>query len=122
MIQELTAGGATRPGLITRALTPFIRGSGQRMLKWKPAGSILLDLPNGQRIRFGAHSGAREPVLKLNNFGVISKSLRRGGIGFAEAYIDGDFDCSGTPAYGCCSNHLIITKTSLFYGSYTKYF
>ena len=94
MIQELTAGGGTRPGLITRVLTPFIRGSGQRMLRWKPAGSILLELPNGQRLRFGAKAGENEPILKLNNYGVISKSLRRGGIGFAEAYIDGDFDCS----------------------------
>ncbi|MEM8744810.1 MAG: cyclopropane-fatty-acyl-phospholipid synthase family protein, partial [Pseudomonadota bacterium] len=64
------------------------------MLRWKPAGSILLELPNGQRLRFGAKSGENEPILKLNNYGVISKSLRRGGIGFAEAYIDGDFDCS----------------------------
>ncbi len=94
MIHELTAGGATRPGLITRVLTPIIRGSGRRMLRWNPAGSILLELPNGQRIRFGAQSGAREPVLKLNNYGVIAKSLRRGGVGFAEAFIDGDFDCS----------------------------
>ena len=94
MIQELTAGGGSRPGLITRVLTPFIRGSGQRMLRWKPAGSILLELPNCQRLRFGSQSGGPEPVLKLNNYGVISKSLRRGGIGFAEAYIDGDFDCS----------------------------
>ncbi|MDA7947070.1 MAG: cyclopropane-fatty-acyl-phospholipid synthase family protein [Hyphomicrobiaceae bacterium] len=94
MIQELTADGAARPRLIIRLLTPFIRGSGQRMLRWTPAGSILLELPNGQRLRFGAQSGAFEPLLKLNNYGVISKSLWRGGIGFAEAYIDGDFDCS----------------------------
>lgn len=94
MIQDLTAGGAARAGLITRVLTPIIRGSGRRMLSWEPAGSIMLELPNGQRVRFGVQSAAHEPVLKLNNYGVIAKSLRRGGIGFAEAYIDGDFDCS----------------------------
>lgn len=94
MIQDLTAGGSARAGLITRVLTPIIRGSGRRMLRWEPAGSIMLELPNGQRVRFGVQSAAHEPVLKLNNYGVIAKSLRRGGIGFAEAYIDGDFDCS----------------------------
>ena len=62
--------------------------------------SIRVDLPNGQRLRFGADSGRPEPVLKLNNYGVISKSLRRGGIGFAEAYIDGDFDCSDLTGSG----------------------
>ena len=94
MIRELTAGGTTRHGIVTRFLTPIIKSTGRRLLSWEPIGSVLVELPNEQRIRFGSQSGDTEPFLKLHNFGVISKALRRGAIGFAEAYLEGDIDCS----------------------------
>lgn len=94
MIRELTAGGTTRAGFITRFLTPIVASSGQRMLSWEPTGSVLVELPNGQGMRFGSRSGSREPFLKLHNYGVIAKALRRGAIGFAEAYLERDIDCT----------------------------
>jgi cyclopropane-fatty-acyl-phospholipid synthase len=94
MIEELAGARTARLDLVTRALTPIIKGSGQRMLRWKPARSVLVELPNGQRIRFGRRSERNEPLLKLHNYRVIAKSLRRGAIGFAESYLDGDIECS----------------------------
>jgi len=98
MIQELTAGDRQHPDFLTRLLTPIIRGSGRRLLRFNPAGSLLLELPNGQKLRFGKQSGAQEPYLRLQNYSVIHKALRRGGLGFAEAYLDGTFDCSDLTA------------------------
>ncbi len=96
MLRELTANGSSpKPqGLVTRLLTPLVKGGGQRLLRWQPQGSVLIELPNGHQVRFGHADGGDEPFLKLNNYAAITRSLRRGPIGFADAYLDGDVECS----------------------------
>jgi cyclopropane-fatty-acyl-phospholipid synthase len=94
MLQELTIGGPSRRAPLNRILTPIVKYGARQMLRWRPAGSVLTELPTGQQLRFGNAGTDVEPHLKLNNYNVLSKSLRRGSIGFAEAYIDGDIDCS----------------------------
>jgi len=76
-------------GLIGR----FVVGVGERLLPWQPEGSLLIELPNGRCISFGRER-PHQAVLKLKNYRVIRKSIRRGGIGFAEAYLDGDVECA----------------------------
>lgn len=93
MLQELTAGEAARPDFVTRALTPVIRRGAEYLLRWEPRGSILVQLPTGQRIRFGRSSANDEPLLILRNYRVLANCILRGPIGFAASYIDGDFDC-----------------------------
>ncbi len=64
----------------------------EKALKNLRAGSAELTLPCGSRRVF---TGAAEGVhaqLRLRNFGVFWKSVRRGTVGFAESYIDGDFE------------------------------
>jgi len=64
----------------------------ERALRRLKRGSVELILPCGGRRVF--HSGADgvHARIKLRNFGVFWKSLRRGTVGFAESYIEGDFE------------------------------
>ncbi|CTQ53375.1 Cyclopropane-fatty-acyl-phospholipid synthase [Roseibium album] len=65
-----------------------------RLLSWRPQGSILIVLPSGECMRFGPVGNGAEPVLRLRRHRVFYRIMRRGAIGFAEAYMDGDIDCS----------------------------
>ncbi len=63
-----------------------------RALKGVHRGSVEVILPSDSRRVFGECAGGVQASIRLNNFGVFWKSLRRGTVGFAESYIDGDFD------------------------------
>lgn len=65
---------------------------GRRFLDGPIAGSMLLTLPSGRSVRIGEKTGADEAELKLRNYALVTKALRRGSVGFADAYIDGDID------------------------------
>lgn len=78
-----------RPDLLTR----LVVGAGARRLAWQPSGSLMIELPNGRRVKFG-RDRPYDAMLKLNNYGVITKSIRRGTLGFADSYIAGDVECS----------------------------
>ncbi|NQX79189.1 MAG: class I SAM-dependent methyltransferase [Hyphomicrobiaceae bacterium] len=57
-------------------------------------GKLEVILPSGTRaIVFDkqVHTGC-DVVLQMNNFGIFWKSIRRGTVGFAASYIDGDFE------------------------------
>lgn len=84
---------AGRAPLALDLLTRLVVGVGERILTWQPIGSLLLVLPNGQRVSFG-NERPHDAVLTLKNYRVLRKSLRRGALGFAESYMDGDLDCS----------------------------
>ena len=98
MITELTAGPPTRKDLLTRALTPLVTRSARRMLRWNPKGSVLVELPNGHKALFGTPGIGADAHLHINSYRVIGKALRRGTLGFAEAYIDGDIDSADLTA------------------------
>ncbi|WP_245409510.1 cyclopropane-fatty-acyl-phospholipid synthase family protein [Methyloceanibacter sp. wino2] len=74
-------------------MTRVVVGIGERLLTWQPIGSLSIVLPNGQRVRFG-NDRPHDAVLTLKNYRVLRKAFRRGALGFAEAYMDGDVDCS----------------------------
>jgi cyclopropane-fatty-acyl-phospholipid synthase len=88
---SLTAPGPT--GRRSDLLSRIIVGIGERMLCWEPQGSVMVEMPDGRRILFG-HAMPGDSVLRLNTYGVIPKSIRRGTLGFAEAYIAGDIECT----------------------------
>ena len=92
MLQDLTQRQASLGDPAVRLLTPIVKAVGQRLLRWDPVGSVLIELPNGQRVRFGTADARSTAQLSLANYLVIAKALRRGPLGFAEAYIDGDID------------------------------
>lgn len=74
-------------------LTRLVVGAGERLLAWQPQGSIVVELPTGRRISFGRDL-PHDAAPKLNNYRVITKSIRRGALGFADAFIASDVDCS----------------------------
>lgn len=98
MIQELTAGRATKQSVLSRALTPIVKSGARHLLRWQPEGSVTVQLPTGQKIRFGQPGPDGEVELELRNYGLLAKALQRGTIGFAEAYMDGDIECSDLTA------------------------
>jgi cyclopropane-fatty-acyl-phospholipid synthase len=64
----------------------------ERALKNLRRGSAELILPCGSRRVFKGPDEGAHATLRLHNFGVFWKSLRRGTVGFGESYIDGDFE------------------------------
>ena len=94
MLQELAAGNAAKTGFQTRMLTRLVQHGARHLLRWQPAGSVMVELPTGQKIRFGSASREGEPQLRLHNYRLLGAALQRGTIGFADAYIDGDIECS----------------------------
>lgn len=84
---------AARAPLALDLLTRLVVSIGERLLTWQPIGSLSIVLPNGQRVRFG-NERPHDAVLTLKNYRVLRKSFRRGALGFAESYMDGDIDCS----------------------------
>lgn len=64
----------------------------ERALQNLRRGSAELILPCGSRRVFRGKDDGVHATLRLRNFGVFWKSLRRGTVGFGESYIDGDFE------------------------------
>jgi cyclopropane-fatty-acyl-phospholipid synthase len=104
MSHDETAGRRIdlRPKALTRALDRVILGVCRATLARVDGGLLHLSMPSGERAAVGhhhpdaarAHDAPRapDPVLAFANYGVFWKSLRRGSIGFADAYMDGDVD------------------------------
>lgn len=60
-----------------------------RMLGGLRHGALTLVTPDGRRLRFGDHSTPL--VLHLHSWQALTRALRSGDIGFAEAWIDGQW-------------------------------
>jgi cyclopropane-fatty-acyl-phospholipid synthase len=63
-----------------------------RALRHIRRGSVELVLPWEDRRTFGTLGSGPHASVRVHNAGLFWKSLRRGTVGFAESYIDGDFD------------------------------
>ena len=55
-------------------------------------GSLSVEFPSGNISRFEGKEYAIRAKIKLKNFLLIKKIVKRGAIGFAESYMDGDFN------------------------------
>jgi cyclopropane-fatty-acyl-phospholipid synthase len=81
------------PKIGTRMLSRLIEWFGRRMLAGVDRGAVTIVLPDGRSHTVGnAASGGEHAVLKLNNFKVLRETMRRGTVGFAAAYINGDIE------------------------------
>ncbi len=64
-----------------------------KQLVGKPLhGGVTLTLPNGKSVTFGNPATGQHPQLHIRNLQVISKTLKRGTVGFAQSYVDGDLE------------------------------
>lgn len=76
---------------LRRLIDKALLGALDASLTGAKSGRLRLTLPSGRTAVLG-HGGGQEATLVLNNYGAIWKSMRRGLLGFAEAYMDKDFD------------------------------
>jgi cyclopropane-fatty-acyl-phospholipid synthase len=84
--------GFDEPGLATRLLSRFVEWIGVSLIGKPRHGSITVILPNGRSRTIGKTGTGEHSTLKLNNFKVISQAMRRGTVGFAAAYMNGDIE------------------------------
>ena len=62
-----------------------------RFFKRIKNGNLKVSFPSDKIVHFkGSNQGVNADI-KLNNFLLIKKLLRKGVVGFAESYMDGDF-------------------------------
>ncbi len=81
----------------TRSQTATAHGAGLLgVLSWALArhriGRLNLSLPSGISGIIGDGAGSGDAQLTLRNYATLWKLARRGALGFAESYMDGDFD------------------------------
>lgn len=79
-------------GLFTRLITPFAAWASRHLVGRPRHGAITIHFPNGKSRTFGNPTTGQHPVLHVRNYGVVTKTLTRGTIGFAQSYIDGDLE------------------------------
>jgi cyclopropane-fatty-acyl-phospholipid synthase len=73
-------------------ISPFAAWVGKHLIGKPRHGAITLHFPNGMSRTFGKPGTGQHPVLHIRNYGVLTKTLRRGTVGFAQSYIDGDLE------------------------------
>lgn len=83
---------ASPPALWTRLASKGAAWIGKRLIGRPKRGSITITFPDGRTRTFGTPGTGEHPRLVLRNFKVISKTLQRGTVGFAQSYIDGDVE------------------------------
>src|SRR6218665_791032 len=82
-----------------RGVTPWTRfasGAVERIgvkLIGKPRhGAVTVILPNGRTRTIGNPATGEHSVMRLNNFKVLPEAMKRGTLGFASAYMNGDVE------------------------------
>ena len=65
---------------------------GPRMIGQPRHGAITIVLPNGRSRTLGNPATGEHALLRLRNFRVLTEAMRRGTVGFAAAYLDGDIE------------------------------
>ncbi len=91
----IAASGDARGVVLRRHAAParsVLLSLFHRLLKRRGIGRLLLEMPSGAGAMIGEHAGPAEAHLALRSFAALWKIARRGALGFAESYIDGDFD------------------------------
>ena len=85
---------------------PAAAKRGLQMLQSLQTGGLQLTLPDGHRLRFGKDDGP-QAQLQLHNWQVFGAALRSGDIGFAESFINGDWE---TPDLTALLQLLVINR------------
>jgi len=92
MSQTLTQNNPAGAGLGTGILSRLVEWIGSALLGKPHSGALTITFPNGRTRTVGSTATGFHAVLKLNNFKVIGEAMRRGTVGFAAAYMNGDIE------------------------------
>jgi len=86
---ENTQTGST---LWTRFASLVVEKIGAALVGKPQFGAVTVILPNGRTRTVGNAQTGGHAVLRLNNFNVITEAMKRGTVGFAAAYMNGDIE------------------------------
>ena len=87
-IDNASTGTTMWTGLVSWALDRI----GGTMLGTPRYGAVTVIFPNGRTRTVGNPSTGGHSVLRLNNFRVLTEAMKRGTVGFASAYMNGDIE------------------------------
>lgn len=87
-----------------------------RLLDKLDHGTLRLSLPNGDVKQFG--HGAQSVALTLHNWNLAAAVLKSGDIGFAESFINGDWDSDDLPGLVTLFSRNREAAEKLIYGSW----
>ena len=82
----------TRPGWGTRIKSVLLEKAGAALVGIPHKGALTVTFPSGRCRTLGDAATGEHAFLKLNNFKVLRAAMRRGTLGFAEAYMRGDIE------------------------------
>ncbi|WP_246018235.1 SAM-dependent methyltransferase [Pelagibacterium montanilacus] len=92
-MSEATAGTGRGPaGPIKRIGSLLIEKIGTALIGAPKHGAVTVTLPSGRARTIGDPRTGEHAYLRMPNFSVIGQSMRRGTVGFAEAYMRGDIE------------------------------
>lgn len=80
------------PSLWTHILSGIAEFVGERLVGRPKHGAVTIVLPNGKSRTFGSPETGEHAEIVLRNFRVLINTIRRGTVGFAQSYIDGDVE------------------------------
>lgn len=80
------------PTLWTHLLSGVASFVGKRLVGRPKHGAITITFPNGSSRTFGDPATGEHARLTLKNFRVLPATIKRGTVGFAQSYIDGDVE------------------------------
>ncbi|MEP7241576.1 MAG: cyclopropane-fatty-acyl-phospholipid synthase family protein, partial [Devosia sp.] len=86
---EPHASGPTLWDHVSTALAAFF---GKRLIGRPKRGAVTITFPNGTSRTFGHPGTGEHPHLIIHNLSVVPETLRRGTVGFANAYMRGDIE------------------------------
>ena len=116
-VHEIARRGAgTWSGKVVHPLAPLIFRGCRAALAGLERGSVRLTLPSGHTAVFRGKAPGVQAAIVVRNQGVFWKSLRRGGIGFAESYMNGDWT---TPDLGAVLRFFLQNRSGLTRGDNT---
>ncbi len=92
---------------------------GKRLIGRPKHGAVSVTFPNGKTKTFGDPATGEHAVLRVKNFGVLMKTIRRGTVGFAQSYIDGDVEIEDLTAlfrYFLQNREVLDSSENSWYG------
>ncbi len=78
--------------MLTRLISGIVERVATKLMGEPNHGALTVKFPNGSSRTMGDPGKGPHGVLKLNNFKVLRQTMRRGTVGFAAAYMNGDVE------------------------------
>ena len=79
---------------IDNYFNPYLQKVANNFLKKIEYGSIYVQYPSKKIIKYSGNKSGYNAQISLNNYRLFLKLFKKGSIGFAESYMDGDFESS----------------------------